>query len=86
MYLVLLGKTGMFAPVSLFYSLIERGTQAVGHIAAALGKPDGSLAALCMGRIDCHMPCIVSVALGNGSAFILNVSDAVVEEQIVTVA
>jgi hypothetical protein len=37
-----------------------------------------------MGRIDCHMLCIAGVALGNGGAFILGVSDAVVEEQIVT--
>jgi hypothetical protein len=60
----------------------------VGGIAAALGEPngDGWLVALCMGRIDCHMLCIVgvAVALGNGDAFILGVSDAVVEEQIIT--
>ncbi len=53
-------------------------------MAAALGKPDGWLAALCMGGIDCHTFCIFGVAFGNGSAFVLNVSDAVVEEQIVT--
>jgi hypothetical protein len=35
------------------------------------------------GRIDCHTLCIVVVALGDGGAFILGVSDAVVEEQIV---
>ena len=70
--------------LSFFYGLIECGTQVVGHIAATLGEPDGWLATLCMGEIDCHMPCIVGVALGNGSAFILGMSDAVVEEQIVT--
>jgi hypothetical protein len=64
--------------------LIECGTQAVGRIAAALGKPDGWLATLCMGRIDCYMPCIVGVTLGNGGAFVLSVSDAVVKEQITT--
>ncbi len=67
-----------------FYSPIESGTKAVGYIAAALGEPDGWLAMLCMGRSDCHTLCIVVVALGNGSAFVLGVSDAVVEEQIVT--
>jgi hypothetical protein len=39
-----------------------------------------------MGGIDCHMPCIVGVTLGDGGAFILGVGDAVVEEQIVTFA
>jgi hypothetical protein len=37
-----------------------------------------------MGRIDCHMLCIVGVALGNGGAFFVGMSDAVVEEQVVT--
>jgi hypothetical protein len=38
-----------------------------------------------MGRIDCHMLCIVGVALGNnGGAFVFGMSDAVVEEQVVT--
>jgi hypothetical protein len=83
-YLVLLGKTDMFVPVELFNCLIECRTQAVGHIVAALGKPNGWLALLCLGGIDCHTLCIVGVALGNGSAFVLGTSDAVVEEQIIT--
>ncbi len=58
----------------------------VGRIVAALGKPDGWLPALCMGGIDCQLPCIVDVALGNGSAFILGLGDAIVEEQIVNFA
>jgi hypothetical protein len=37
-----------------------------------------------MGGINCHMPCIVGVALGNGSVFVLVIGDAVVEEQIIT--
>ncbi len=56
----------------------------VGHIAATLGEPDGWLATLCMGGIDCHMPCIVGVALGDGGKFVLGMGDAVVKEQIVT--
>ncbi len=51
-----------------------------------MGKLDGWLVVLCMGKIDCHMLCIVGVALGDGSAFVLGVSGAVVEEQIVTFA
>jgi hypothetical protein len=51
-----------------------------------LGELYGWLVALCMSRINCHTLCIVGVALGNGSAFVLGVSDAVVEEQIVTFA
>jgi hypothetical protein len=39
-----------------------------------------------MGGIDCHAVCIVGVALGNGCAFILGLGDAVVKEQIVTLA
>jgi hypothetical protein len=66
--------------------LIEHRTQAVGHIAAMLGKPNGWLVVLCMGRINCHMLCIVGVTLGNGGVFILGLGDAVVEEQIVTLA
>jgi hypothetical protein len=76
----------MFIPVELFYRPTEHRTQAVGRIAAALGKSDGWLVVLCMDRIDCHMLCIVGVALGNGSAFLLGMSDAVVQEQIVTLA
>ncbi len=32
------------------------------------------------------MHCIVGVTLGNGGTFVLGVSDAVVEEQVVTLA
>ncbi len=71
MYLILLRKTDMFVPVELFYRPIEHRTQVVGCIAAALGKPNGWLVVLCMGRINCHMLCTVGVALGNGSAFFL---------------
>jgi hypothetical protein len=53
---------------------------------AALGKPDGWLVMLCMGRINCHMLCIVGAVLVNGGAFVLGVGDAVVKEQIVTFA
>jgi hypothetical protein len=53
---------------------------------AALGKPDGWMTALCMGRINCHTLCIVGVTLGKGGVFVLGVSDAVVKEQIITFA
>jgi hypothetical protein len=53
---------------------------------AVLGEHDGWLAALYMGGLDCHMSCIVGAALGDGSAFVLSVVDAVVKEQIVTFA
>ncbi len=86
MYLVLLGKTDMFVPVSLFYNPIECKTQVVSHVAAALGKLDDWLVALCMGRIDCHTLWIVGVILGDGGAFVLGMGNAVVEEQIVTFA
>jgi hypothetical protein len=39
-----------------------------------------------MGGINCHMLCIVGVALGNGGVIVLGMSDAVVKEQIVTFA
>jgi hypothetical protein len=39
-----------------------------------------------MGRVDCHMLCIVGVVLGNGCEFILGLGDAVVKEQIATFA
>jgi hypothetical protein len=51
---------------------------------AVLGKPNGWLIALCMGKIDCHMFCIVGVTFGDGGAFFLGTSEAVVEEQIIT--
>jgi hypothetical protein len=76
----------MFVLVKLFNGLIECGTQAVGRILSALGKPDGWLVALCMGGINHHALCIVGVVLGNGCAFILSLGDAVVKEQIVTFA
>ena len=71
---------------SYFYGSIECRTQVVGHILATLGKPDGWLVALCMGRIDCHMLCIVGVSLGNGGVFILGMGDAVFKEQIIIFA
>ncbi len=52
----------------------------------ALGKPDSWLVALCVGRINRYTLCIVGVILGNGCAFILGLGDAVVKEQIVTLA
>jgi hypothetical protein len=39
-----------------------------------------------MGGINCHMLCIVGVVIGNGSAFVLGVGDAVLKEQILTFA
>ncbi len=56
----------MFVLVELFDGLIERGTQAVGHISSALGEPNSWVVALCMDGIDCHTLCIVGVVLGNG--------------------
>jgi hypothetical protein len=53
-YFVLLGKTDMFVLVKLFGGFIEHGTQVVGRILSTLGKPDGWLVALCMGRINHH--------------------------------
>ncbi len=58
----------------------------VGRIFATLGKLDGQLVMLCTGRIDCHTLCIVDVVLGNGSAFVLGMGDAVVKEQTITFA
>jgi hypothetical protein len=70
----------------VFYGLIKGGTQAVDHISTMLDKPDGWSVALCMGRINCHMLCIVGVFLGNGGAFILGLGDFVVKEQTITFA
>ncbi len=86
MYLVLLGKTDTFVPAELFYSPIECRTQTVGPIAATLGESNSWLVALYMCRINRHVLCIVGVALGDGSAFVHGVSDAVVKEQIITLA
>jgi hypothetical protein len=47
---------------------------------------NGWLVVLHMGKINCHTVCIVGVILGDGGAFILGVSDAVVKEQIITFA
>jgi hypothetical protein len=82
----LLGKTDMFVVVKLFNGSIEHGTQAVGHNLATLGKPKSWLVPLCMGGINCHALCIVGVVLGDGSAFIIGLGDAVVKEQIFTLA
>ena len=80
MYFVLLGETDMFVLVQLFDGSIEHGTQPVGCIFSALGKPDSWLVALCMGRIDCHVLCIAGVILDNGCVFILGLGDAFVKE------
>ncbi len=86
MYFVLLGKTDKFVLVEQFDGSIERGTQAVGCILSALGKPDSWMITLCMAGIDHHMLCVVGVVLSNGCAFILGLGDAFVKEQIATFA
>ena len=70
----------MFVSVKFFYGLIEHRTQGVGCISAALGKSDGCLVTLCMGRIGCHMLCIVGVIFGDCGVFLLGMGDAVVKE------
>jgi hypothetical protein len=82
----MLGKADMFVPVEFFYCPIECRTQTVGLIEATLGESNGWKVMLCIGRINCHMLCIVGDALGNGGAFVLCMSDAVVKEQVVTLA
>ncbi len=66
--------------LSFFYGPIVCRTQGVGRIAAALGKLNCWLIALCMNGIDYHTLCIVGFSLGNGSVFVLGMNDAVFEE------
>ncbi len=86
MHLILLGNAFMFVLVELFDCSIECSTQTIGHLVAMLGYPDGQFVVLWMGRINCHILCIVGVALGNDSALVLGMSDAVIEKQVITLA
>jgi hypothetical protein len=86
MYFVVCGKAGMLDLVDLFYCPIECGAQAVGGIGATLGNTNAWCATLCVGRIDCQTFLIVGVVFGQAGPFVLCEGNAVVKEQVLTIA
>jgi hypothetical protein len=86
MYFVVQCKADMLVLVDLFYCLIECGAQAVGGIAAMLGNTNAWCATLGVGSIDCRTFLIAGVVFGQAGPFILCKGNAVVEEQVVTIA
>jgi hypothetical protein len=69
-----------------FYCPIECGAQAVGDIAATLGNANAWCATLGVGSVDCQTFLIVGVIFGQAGPFVLCEGNAVVEEQVVTIA
>ncbi len=86
MYFVVCGKADMLVLVDLFYYLIECGARAVGGIAATLGNTNAWCATLGVGSVDCQTFFIVGVVIGQAGPFVLCKGNAVVKEQVVTIA
>ncbi len=86
MYFVVCGKADMLVLVDLFYCPIECGAQAVGGIAATLGNTNAWCATLGVGSVDCQTFLIAGVVFGQAGSFVLCEGNAVVEEQVITIA
>jgi hypothetical protein len=86
MYFVVCGKADMLVLVDLIYCPIECRAQAVGGIAATLGNTNAWSATLGVGSVDCQTFLIAGVIFGQAGPFVLCNDNAVVEEQVVTIA
>jgi len=86
MYFVVCGEADMLVLVDLFNRPVECGAQTVGRIAATLGKTNACCAMLDVGSADCHAFLVAVVGFGQAGPFVLCKGNAVVEEQVVTIA
>jgi hypothetical protein len=86
MYFVVCGKADMLVLVDLFYWPIECRAQAVGGIVATLGNANAWCAMLGVGSVNCQTYLIVGVVFGQADPFVLCEGNAVVKEQVITIA
>ena len=86
MYSVACGKADMLVLVDLFNCPVECGAQTVCGIASMLGKTNACCAMFVVGIVDCHTFPVAVVGFGQAGPFVLCEGNAVVEEQVVTIA
>jgi len=86
MYAVVCGKADMLVLVNHFNCVVGCRAQTVGGIASTLGKTNACCATLGVGSIDSHTFLVAFVGFGQAGPFVLCKGDAVVEEQVVTIA
>ncbi len=70
----------------IFDCSIEGRAHAVCQIASTLCKANAWFVSPTVGRVDCLVFCIVVVIFGQVGTFVLSYNDAVLEEQVVTLA
>ncbi len=86
MYSVVWGNAGMLVLVDLLNRPVECRAQTVGGITSALGKTNACCAAFVVGIIDYLTFPVAVVSFGQAGLFVLCEGNAVVEEQVVTIA
>ncbi len=86
MFSVVCGKADMLVLVDLLNCPVECGAQAVCGIASTLGKTNACCATLGVGSVDSHTFFVAFVGFGKAGSFVLCEGNAVVEEQVVTIA
>ncbi len=86
MYFVGCGESYMLVLVDLFKRPIQCRAQTVCSVASPLGKPNAWCATLGVGYVDCHTVFVAGVVFGQAGPFVLCEGNAVVKEQVVTIA
>ena len=86
MYSVVCGEADMLVLVDLFNRPVECRAQTVGGIMSMLGKTNACCAAFVVGIVDCYTFPVAVVSFGQAGPFVLCEGNAVVEEQVVTIA
>ncbi len=86
MYSVVCGEADMLVLVDLFNRPVECRAQTVCDITSTLGKTNACCAAFVVGIVDCHTFPVAVVGFGQAGPFVLYEGNAVVDEQVVTIA
>ena len=86
MYSVACGEADMLVLVDLFNRPVECRAQTVGGITSTLGKTNACCATFVVGIVDCLTFPVAVVSFGQAGPFVLCEGNAVVEEQVVTIA
>ncbi len=86
MYSVVCGKADMLVLVDLFNHSVECRAQTLGGITSTLGKTNACCATFVVGIVDSHTFLVAAVGFGQVGLFVLCEGNAVVEEQVITIA
>ncbi len=86
MYFVGCGKSYMLVLVDLLKRPIECRAQTVCGVASPLGKPNAWCTTLGVGCVNCRKFFVAGAVFGQDGPFVLCEGNAVVEEQVVTIA